>query len=228
MSHRDTFLNRIRAKLPYARLPEAEPEHPGSFQGYSSVNVPLNELVERFQQELTALAGQVYIIEDGAEIPAIILSILQRHKTQQLLSWGSAALEVDGLGEALLAAEIELVAGSISVNAAERQSQLAALAKIQVGLTGTHGALADTGAIALISGPEQGRLVSLLPPVHIAILPRHKIYPSLPAFLVAQPEAVTIGSNLVFIAGPSRTGDIEMTLTMGVHGPGEVHVIITP
>jgi L-lactate dehydrogenase complex protein LldG len=47
-------------------------------------------------------------------------------------------------------------------------------------------------------------------------------------FLDANPDITKESSNLVFIAGPSRTGDIEMTLTIGVHGPGEVHVIILP
>lgn len=229
MSQREIFLNRVRTQLTNALLPDAALKHPGSFQGYSfKASVPLDELIERFKHELTALSGQVYSVEATEEISGIILAILQRHEAHQIMSWGSAFLEAYRLSEGLLAAEIELVAGRIPAEADGRTAQLAALDKIRVGLTGAHGALADTGAIALLSGPERGRLVSLLPPVHIAILPRHKIYPSLPAFLAAQPEAATAGSNLVFIAGPSRTGDIEMTLTMGVHGPGEVHVIITP
>jgi L-lactate dehydrogenase complex protein LldG len=78
----------------------------------------------------------------------------------------------------------------------------------------------------LISGPGRGRLASLLPPVHIALLPGQKLYPSLPAFLAANPTATKTGSNLVLITGASRTADIEMTLSIGVHGPGEIHVII--
>ncbi|MCB0191152.1 MAG: lactate utilization protein [Anaerolineae bacterium] len=229
MSHRDKFLNRIRTNLADALLPAAEPQHPGSFQAYSfNTNQSIEALVERFEQELTALSGQVYRVEEAEGIAEIVLSILEKHDARQIMSWGSAALEPYRLSEALQAGGIEVVERYIPAEREGHAAQLAALDNVRVGLTGANGALADTGAIALISGPDRGRLASLLPPVHIAILSRQTIYPSLPAFLAEQTKITAMGSNLVFIAGPSRTGDIEMTLTMGVHGPGEVHVIITP
>jgi len=77
-----------------------------------------------------------------------------------------------------------------------------------------------------VSGPGRPRLASLLPPVHVAILRADRIYSNLPALVTALAEKGTAGSNLVIITGPSRTADIEMTLTRGVHGPGEVHVVI--
>ena len=229
MSQRAAFLNRIRSRLPQAELPEANPNHPGSFRGYTfAVDTPPADLVDRFTQELNALSGQVYPVKNSQDITEIIQQILHKHGVKQLISWGSDSLELHQFVAELTAAGIEFVANELPATAAERKAKRAALDKIKVGLTGAHGALADTGAIALISGPGRGRLASLLPPVHIAILPQQKLYPSLPAFLAAHPEATTAGSNLVFIAGPSRTGDIEMTLTMGVHGPGELHVILTP
>lgn len=229
MSRRDAFLKRIRSSAARAVLPEAEPEHPGSFQGYrSEPNQSPVELIDRFEQELTALAGYVYVVEAMEQIGEMVLSILHKKEARRIMSWGQSSLAPYRLPEPLLAANIEVVDSRLPADAEGRLAQLAALDSIQVGLTTAQGGLADTGAIALVSGPERGRLASLLPPVHIAILPRQKIYASLPAFLAAQPQAVTAGSNLVFVAGPSRTGDIEMTLTMGVHGPGELHVIIAP
>lgn len=229
MSQRAAFLNRLRSRLPQAKLPEADPNHPSSFRGYTfAADIPPADLVDQFTQELNALAGQVYSAKTSQEVTKIIRQILNKHGAKQLISWGSDWLEPRQLVATLTAAGIEIVDSELPVIAADRKVKLTALDKIKVGLTGAHGALADTGAIALISGPGRGRLASLLPPVHIAILPQQKLYPSLPAFLAAHHEATTAGSNLVFIAGPSRTGDIEMTLTMGVHGPGELYVILTP
>ncbi|MCB0162896.1 MAG: lactate utilization protein [Anaerolineae bacterium] len=229
MSQRDAFLNRLRSRLPQAELPQADPNHPGSFRGYTfAADTPPSDLVDRFTQELNTLSGQVYTVETEQAITEIVQQILQKHGTKQLLSWGSDSLAPSQLVAALTTAGIEFVAHELPMTPADRRAKLAALGKIEVGLTGAHGALADTGAIALISGPGRGRLASLLPPVHIAIVPQQKLYPSLPAFLAAHPKATSDGSNLVFIAGPSRTGDIEMTLTMGVHGPGELHVILSP
>jgi L-lactate dehydrogenase complex protein LldG len=78
----------------------------------------------------------------------------------------------------------------------------------------------------VVSGLGRGRLASLLPPVHIAIARAPTIYYSLEHLLAAEPALGSAGSNFVAISGPSRTADIEMTLTRGVHGPGEVHVIL--
>jgi L-lactate dehydrogenase complex protein LldG len=99
---------------------------------------------------------------------------------------------------------------------------------VGIGLTGAHAALADSGAIVLVSGPGRGRLASLLPPAHVAIVSERRMWPSLPALVRAEPGLLDAGSNVVVVAGPSRTADIEMTLTHGVHGPKHVHVILMP
>jgi len=225
----EKFLQKIRGALPQALLPEAGPAHPGSFQGDSlPAGLPLEQLVANFKQELEALAGHVHILEHIEQVAAQILEICSQHKASQILAWGDESPGLPGLNQALIEAGISVVTPKIPASATERESQLAKLDPIQVGLTGAQGGLADTGTVALISGPGRGRLASLLPPVHIVLLSKRRLYPSLPAFLAGSPTAATTGSNLVFIAGPSRTGDIEMTLSMGVHGPGEIHAIIIP
>jgi L-lactate dehydrogenase complex protein LldG len=77
-----------------------------------------------------------------------------------------------------------------------------------------------------LSGPSRPRLASLLPPVHVALVSKRALYPTMAAFFSAHPNIVREGSNLVFITGPSRTADIEQTLTLGVHGPRQVHVVL--
>ncbi|HEX9922466.1 MAG TPA: lactate utilization protein [Anaerolineae bacterium] len=230
MSHnRDKFLARIKTSLRHSVLPAAASDHPGSFTGYTfQTNAPTSTLVDSFTQELTALSGYVHRPGNAAEAIPIILDILSQHKADRIIAWDESQLELPGFGAALEEAKIRIENSTLPADDAERQERLAQLEGVRVGLTGAQAGLADTGAIAVISGPGRGRLASLLPPVHMALLPVRKIYPALPAFLAANPTAATDGSNLAFIVGPSRSGDIEMTLSMGVHGPGEVHVVILP
>ncbi|GAB4461911.1 MAG: hypothetical protein Kow0031_40770 [Anaerolineae bacterium] len=231
MSDREQFLSRVRRQLAEARRHghDAGAAHPGSFSGYSfAADASVEALLAQFTAELEALAGHIHPADSIEQATAAVLEILRRHHSTSALAWQSGPEPLVAVLAGLRQAGISLWDGHLPANAAARRARLAELDGVVVGVSGAHGALADTGAIALVSGPGQGRLASLLPPVHVAVLSRRQIYPSLPAFLAAQPEAVTRGSNLAFIAGPSRTGDIEMTLSMGVHGPGEVHVVVAP
>jgi len=144
----------------------------------------------------------------------------------RVLAWDPEWLNCPGLSEAIDAHGIVREPCWLPAGAAERRARLAAIDDVRVGLTGALAGLADTGSLALVSGPGRGRIASLLPPVHIAVLRADQIVPSFGAFLAAHPHIADEGSNLVLITGPSRTADIEMTLTRGVHGPGHVHVVI--
>jgi L-lactate dehydrogenase complex protein LldG len=132
---------------------------------------------------------------------------------------------VPGLQDALAAAGIDVDEGWLP-DGGERTGRLAALDPVRVGITGAFAGIAGSGTIAVVSGPGRPRLASLLVPVHVAVLRADCLYPSLAALLAAHANVVEEGSNLVLITGPSRTADIEMTLTRGVHGPGEIHVIL--
>jgi L-lactate dehydrogenase complex protein LldG len=94
-----------------------------------------------------------------------------------------------------------------------------------VGVTGALAALADTGSVGLVHGLGRARLVSLLPPVHVALVSIERLHATLGAVFAAQPDLLRTSANVVFVTGPSRTADIEMTLTRGVHGPRIVHVV---
>jgi L-lactate dehydrogenase complex protein LldG len=94
---------------------------------------------------------------------------------------------------------------------------------VQAGLTGALAGIAETGTLVLTSGPGRPLTASLLAPLHIAILRIGDIYADLPR-AINLPEVQQSPASIL-ISGPSRTADIEMTLTIGVHGPGELHVI---
>ena len=105
-----------------------------------------------------------------------------------------------------------------------------ALFECGVGVSTANYAVADTGTLVLISGGERHRLVSLIAPVHICLLAADRILPDMGRLLervleecyseASPPHATT------FISGPSRTADIEQTLTTGVHGPHKLHVLL--
>jgi L-lactate dehydrogenase complex protein LldG len=97
---------------------------------------------------------------------------------------------------------------------------------VDAAVTTAAGAVADTGAIILRPDPREPRLMSLVPPVHIAVLSSAAIFPSLDDALREQRWAADMPTNLLLISGPSKTADIELTLAFGVHGPKELVVLI--
>lgn len=106
----------------------------------------------------------------------------------------------------------------------EQLRQLCAAA--DVGITSADYALADTGTLVMLSSPEEARAISLLPPTHIAVLPCRCLLTGLDELFSLQPEPASARSSMVLITGPSRTADIEQILVRGVHGPGNLSVVL--
>ena len=94
-----------------------------------------------------------------------------------------------------------------------------------VGISTAQAAIAETGTLVLDSSCERHRLVSLVPPVHIAIVNASSIVETLGDAL-ALLQQKEISPAITFITGPSRTADIELTLAIGVHGPQQLYVIV--
>jgi L-lactate dehydrogenase complex protein LldG len=115
--------------------------------------------------------------------------------------------------------------------AAERQRLRELIAHADVGITGADLAIAETGTLVLRSAAGRPRSTSLLPPCHVALFERGALVETLAQVGIALeawhdgPAANADGAVINFITGPSRTADIELTLTRGVHGPKEVHAI---
>ena len=94
----------------------------------------------------------------------------------------------------------------------------------KAGITGALAGIAETGTLVIPGGPERPLSASLLPEVHLAVLRASDIEDSLEK--VMESRNIQSYPSVVLISGPSRTADIEMTLTIGVHGPGELHVFL--
>lgn len=93
------------------------------------------------------------------------------------------------------------------------------------GITGSLVAVADTGTVALASGTGMPRATSLLPPTHVCLVRTHDVVETF-AEAVARLGAVPLPSALLWVGGPSRTGDLEMKTTLGVHGPKVVEIVL--
>lgn len=144
----------------------------------------------------------------------------------RVLSWAGDQLGCPGLEEALREAGIELVLGDVP-NDSNHQVVLEGHATLDVGLSGAVAGLADTGSILVSSGPGRPRIASLLTPVHIAVLPVSRIYPTMQDWIAdGGVDLARETANLVVITGSSRTSDIELQLTLGMHGPKELHIVL--
>lgn len=94
-----------------------------------------------------------------------------------------------------------------------------------IGITTADYLLADTASLVLLGGRGRARSVSLVPSIHIAVVPAERIIPSY-RHLLSHLNARTLPSNMTVITGPSKTADIEATLVHGAHGPREMHLFV--
>lgn len=187
-------------------------------------------LVERFQIEFEKVGGAFHRAPDLPRAVDRIVELARTWEATRVVSWAPEALplDLDALRRRGLTVD---VASPTIVGPEERAVFRDLLAKAQVGLTSADFALAETGSLVLLSGAGQGRGVSLLPPYHVAILGKRALIGGLAdlgVYLEAlhlDPDRFLTGSAVQIITGPSRTADIEQTLTQGVHGPKEVHAI---
>jgi L-lactate dehydrogenase complex protein LldF len=184
------------------------------------------DLAARFEQELGTLGGE--LIRCTAEQACDrIITRLRELGVRTILSWEKVGTTREASLERLRDEGFTILDPDLVSNGADRQERLALLGKAEAGLTGALAALADTGTLVVASGPGRSQLASLLPPIHLAVLWARDLYPTMADWLErGGSQMVRETSNIAFISGPSRTADIEMTLTIGVHGPEQVIVVL--
>ncbi len=104
--------------------------------------------------------------------------------------------------------------------------QRALFSEVDAGITSTRGGIAETGSLILWPSVDEPRLMSLVPPIHIAVLKVSELYTTFHDAMQSQNWAAGMPTNALLISGPSKTADIEQTLAYGVHGPRELIVLV--
>jgi L-lactate dehydrogenase complex protein LldG len=232
------FLARIRAQTSRAPARFAATPAPRPARPRERLEVLRRELserwrenLERFTREFERVGGVLHRVGEAREVPDTIARIAGERQAGSLVAWHGDALGLDLVGPLGARGLTTSAAPDAEVPADERARRRALAAVADLGVTGVDLAIAETGTLVVVSGAGRPRSASLLPPCHVAVFDRDTLVTSLlQAGLVleawhegAPPD--WRGASINFITGPSRTADIELTLTRGVHGPKEVHAV---
>ncbi len=179
--------------------------------------------LELFKANLEALTGKVAIVRDGQEATNQIKLWLKVLNAKSAILWDHPELrkyiEVSHLG----------VKTEFWNTSTSRQELIEIAEQADVGITWVDYAIGYTGTMALFNSANTGRSVSLLPPTHIAVMQKSDIVPTMSTVmrhLMERRGQGQLPSAIDFITGPSRTSDIEMDLSIGVHGPFRVWVVV--
>ena len=213
---RDVFLARVGRSAMTAVLPEAlaVPDRLPVLE-----DEDLQTLFRERAQDVDAVVhGPVG--RQGA--PRAVAGIAAGHQCRSFMAWED--LPASGVASALTAAGLTRVQGEVP--AETRIEHQLGYRDLDLGVTGAAAGLAESGSVVLDHRPGRPRMASLVPEVHVALLDLTLLERTLAHWARRYPESVADTANLVVITGPSRTGDIEQQLTLGVHGPKHVHIVL--
>lgn len=198
------------------------------------------QLVERVQRELSGVSGVVTQVRSAVEAVQYITRLAQEKQITLMVRWQSALLDTLEVNTALQQQGVTVhttvppaptASDGTAALVTRRQELRELLAHAGMGLSGVDYVIAETGTLVLQAVAGQMRGVSLLPPLHVAVARTSQILATLADFLLltqatGQDLQQQLTSCTSFITGPSRTADIELQLTVGVHGPKELHLIL--
>jgi|FLYN01.1.fsa_nt_gi L-lactate dehydrogenase complex protein LldG len=225
-SSRDKILNKLRA----ARRPfEDAPPRPKEYLPVTHIDdISPDGLLRRFTEEMERLKGEVFPVEGDQAACDKVLELLRSHNTTSILAWDFACIPVHGLEAAIREAGIQIIQPDLRDEF--REEVIEAMRDAQCGVTGVDAAAATTGTLIVSSAPGKGRMPTVLAPVWIPILTFDQIVPRIEDWIARERasdlQTIRNSSNVAFISGPSRTGDIEMELILGVHGSGTVQAVV--
>jgi L-lactate dehydrogenase complex protein LldG len=234
---RQEFMARIRGELGrtgglFTASVSARPSRPAAVA--ETIRRELSErwpeTLARFRTEFERVGGVLHRVPAVADVLPVLARLARERQARRFVAWPAATLGLDVTtlrGDGFDVAPMP--AGDVA-DEAERRALRETNAAADLGVTGVDLAVAETGSLIVVSGRGRPRSTSLLPPFHVAVFDRTVLVESLAhvgVFLEAwhAEGAPADGGVINVITGPSRTADIELTLTRGVHGPKEVHAV---
>jgi L-lactate dehydrogenase complex protein LldG len=171
------------------------------YKGSGSID---NEF-DRLLHEIELVSGKTARIKKDCFADAFT-QLVDDYQIQSAMMWQTEYLKSLRIADILMDLGIKVVSP---------YSELFVLSKCDLGITEVDYAVAESGSLVLVSSPEKPRIVSLLPRVHLAFLKPSVIWTNLHLLI----NELKNHHYAVFITGPSRTADIELTVSLGVHGP---------
>jgi L-lactate dehydrogenase complex protein LldG len=221
---RDAFLRRVQQAAEAGRAYRVADREGERDVGYVGASGPL---AETLAAEVNANGGTSHLVPREKDAQEVVVQLAREQAPHAALCWKHPLLERLGM-EPLLSEQGIACWNVDSLSQLPPEEQRRRILSAELGITSADLAVAETGSLVVGSAPGQERVASLLPPFHIAVVEESQIVADL--FDVFQSLHArgddALPSNLVFISGPSKTGDIAMQLTVGVHGPGQWHVVI--
>lgn len=209
---RNAILNRLRQSA-VQPLPVDDPDYP--IWEMTEQNIMLTRLVDLLRQN----HADVYTLKH-----ADLVTNLQRHIEK--LGLKQIATGTDGEFHEEITQALTNHAQQLSFDKPLEQWKDQLFNQVDAGITGCHGAIADTGTLVIWPSVTEPRTLSLVPPCHIAILKASTLHTNLPTMMKEQGWANSMPTNLLLVSGPSKTADIQQTLAYGAHGPKQLLVLI--
>jgi L-lactate dehydrogenase complex protein LldG len=213
---RDRIFARLKSAAVTAAAPVAQPEP------LPQVEYSPPEKIEKLKTLMEAMRTEVHITSQQDWL-GLLENILRQRRIKDLLYCPRSPIgaDLEQKWQNSAAGLPELVPYDVEVEKIKES-----VFNVEAGITSTIGGIAETGALILWSSKEEPRLMSLVPPIHIAILRADKIYNSLLEVMQKENWSANMPTNAFLISGPSKTADIELILAFGVHGPKELIVLV--
>ena len=192
-------------------------------------------LLDDATENLTNSGWKVYHAETIEDVGNVVAEICCGISAETALRSGDGVLDEALINPALERVGIELRDMTLQDGMSDadrneiRSAHREEVFRANVGITGGDYVIAETGTLVIHPKKGVSRLISLAPPVHIAVMKRNQVLPSLDDLFLLEHIDLNIGEGhaaMNLISGPSRTGDIEATIVYGIHGPVETHIVL--